>query len=37
MYGLAVGIMVAGLTRKIVLILLVIAGVYIILKLYGGM
>jgi hypothetical protein len=36
-YGLAVGIAVAGLTRKIVLILLAIAGVYIVLKIWGGM
>jgi hypothetical protein len=37
LYGLAVGIAVAGLTRKIVLILLAIAGVYIVLKIWGGM
>ncbi|KUO40649.1 MAG: hypothetical protein APZ16_04530 [Candidatus Hadarchaeum yellowstonense] len=37
LYGLAVGLAVAGLTRKIVLILLAITGVYIVLKLWGGM
>jgi hypothetical protein len=34
-YGLAVGVVVSGLTRRLVLILLAVAGVYVLLRFAG--